>query len=377
MAADTSTNGLDLIPEKASLWQESLLWSQSLSLRAGVGYKDNVALSPSNGRGSGFFTEGLDLLVFRLPVDGLEFSLSVTGDDTRYWWPVEGIDGEDAFLANAQLQKYFGRDWRAGLDLKYLYLDQVLEELVQTGGFQVVQAKGNTLGVSPFLRRNLGANCWAQIGFTAANEWWQAPLDQQTKIGAQAAIGYSYGTDSQITLAYGGQHVAHNQWLARDSYGVEIPGDLLEVWQQSLDLRWEHVWDPDKHWRSIAKLGFLYNQDNAGGYFDYYRYQGAEELRFSGGGWEVKASAGAGYYTFPVQTTASAPPPDFSPQPANPEPVSPNLRFLSLNLSLRAEHPIWKRLSAFGEYRFERVFSNASDIEYTANTVTGGLSWDF
>ena len=65
MAADSSTNGLDLIPDNPSLWKESFLWDKDLSIRAGAGYKDNIPLSPSAPRGSGFFTTGLDLLVFR------------------------------------------------------------------------------------------------------------------------------------------------------------------------------------------------------------------------------------------------------------------------------------------------------------------------
>jgi len=54
-----------------------------------------VLLSPSAAQGSGFFSSGLDLTIFRLPLNGLAFNLTVTGDDVRYWRDVAGVQGED------------------------------------------------------------------------------------------------------------------------------------------------------------------------------------------------------------------------------------------------------------------------------------------
>ena len=80
---DALTNGLELIPDKPKLWSESFLWDKDITLRAGIGYKDNVLSSPSAPQGSGFFTSGLDLAIFRLPLNGVGFDLTVTGDDAR------------------------------------------------------------------------------------------------------------------------------------------------------------------------------------------------------------------------------------------------------------------------------------------------------
>jgi hypothetical protein len=61
----------------------------------------------------------------------------------------------------------------------------------------------------------------------------------------------------------------------------------------------------------------------------------------------------------------------------NPPTIGPKLHFTSLNFSLRVERSIWKALRVFGEYRHEQLLSNAPDIESSANTATGGVSWEF
>jgi hypothetical protein len=369
---------LELIPEKRSLWTESLLWDKDITLRGGAGYKDNVLLSPSSPHGSAFYTSGLDLLVFRLPLDGLAFNLAMTGDDVRYARAVDGVEGEDSFLATAQIQKPFQEQWRSGLELKYLYLDQVAQELIQTGGVRTVVAKGHTLGVRPFIRRDLATNWWVQLEFPVSREWWQSPLDDEWKFGAQAIAGRSYGFNSQAALTYGGLYISHDDWLAREADGMEIPGTTLALWQQNAELKWEHHWDAAQLWRSTTKLGFQYTQDNGSGFFDYYRYSLSEEVRFGTKNWEIKGSAAVSYYDFPVQPSEIPPPlVDFPTQPVQPTTPGSKLQLTTLNLAVRVERRVYNSFRLFGAYAYERVLSNQSDSEYTANVVSGGVSWEF
>jgi hypothetical protein len=325
---DASTNGLELIPDNPALLTESLLWDKDITLRAGIGYKDNVLLSPTSPQGSGFFTSGLDLTIFRLPLNGLAFNLTVTGDDARYWRDVEGVQGEDSFLASAQIEKYLQEKWRIGLELKDLYADQVALSLIQTGGVSAVVAKGDTLGVRPFVRRD------------------------------------TYGRGSQVVLTYGGAYIAHDAWLATDATGTEISGKKLALWQQTAELKWEHHWDAAQRWRSITKLGFQYEQDNGGGFYDYSLYSLSEELRFTTKNWEIKGTTGVSYYDFPVQ-------------PAEPTSPNPTLYITTLNLTLRAERRVYKSLKLFGAFAYERALSDQAESQYRVNIVTGGMSWEF
>lgn len=361
--SDTATNNLDLIPEDQSLWHESLLWDKDIVLRAGFGYKDNVLLTPSARQGSAFLTSGLDLTIYRLPLDGLEANFSVVGDDIRYLRRPGGLSGEDLFLTSATVQKYFKGVWRAGLELRYSYIDQVLEEFLQTGGAQAFEAKGNILGLRPFIRRDLSSQWWVQLEAPLAHEWWQSPLDSSWKYGGQALVGFSYGPHSQVTLTGGGFYVPHDRWLARDSQGTELPGRRLALWKQVAELKWEHQWDMSNHWATVTKLGFNHSLDNGGGYFDYYRYFIWQEIRFRTKDWEAKAYATLSYFDFPVQAI-DAPP-------------APTLHLTALDVTLRVERRIYKSIHCFTAFEFEQTTSNDPTSEYTARVVSGGLSWEF
>ena len=361
---DALTNGLELIPDKPKLWSESFLWDKDITLRAGIGYKDNVLSSPSAPQGSGFFTSGLDLAIFRLPLNGVGFDLTVAGDDVRYWRDVAGVQGEDSLLASAQFEKYLQEQWRLGLEVKDVYMDQVALSLIQTGGVSAVVAKGDTIGVRPFVRRDFGTNWWIQVGLPVEREWWQAPLDDAWKYAAQIVLGCTYGHGSQVALTCSGAYIPNDTWLATDATGTEMPGKTLALWQQTAELKWEHHWDAAQRWRSITKLGFQYEQDNGGGFYDYYLYSLSEELRFTTRNWEIRGSAGVSYYDFPVQ-------------PAEPSSFSPTLYITTFNLMVRAERRIYKSLKLFGAYTYERALSDQAESQYAVSTASTGMSWEF
>ncbi|HLH54399.1 MAG TPA: hypothetical protein VKY92_12365 [Verrucomicrobiae bacterium] len=360
--AATDTNDF-LLSESTSLWNESMLWDKDIVVRSGIGYKDNVLLAPSGAQGSGFVASGLDLTLIRLPLDGLEFNLTLIGDDVRYFRAPGGLKGEDLFTANAVLQKYFGGVWRTGLELRYSYVDQVLQELLDPGGVQAVEAKANTLGVRPFLRRDLTTNWWVQVDAPLARDWWQAPLDPTWKLGGEAVVGYSYGPHSQLSLSGGAFYIPHSTWLARDASGNELAGRILSVVRYVAELKWEQQWDRSNHWTTAARLGFNYNRDNGGGFFNFYRYYALQELRFRLPNWDIKATAGASYYDFPIQLAGTSP--------------GPTLHLATFNTGLRIERRLYKALRGFASFEFEETTSNDPGSEYSYKTVTGGLSWEF
>jgi hypothetical protein len=372
---------LELIPDKKSmLLEESMLWDRDISLRAGLGYKDNVLLSPAQKHGSAFFTSGLDLLVLRLPLDGLGINFAITGDDIRYWHRVRDVDSEDSLLATARLEKDLGSHWQAALEGKYLYMDEVATELVETGGVHTVVALGHTLGANPSLKRFLTTNWWAQFEAPFDYEWWDEPLDALWKAGAQGSIGYNYGFGSQVELTLGFTYLAHQQWHARYIFGIEIPDKKLQLWRPSAEVKWEHIWDARKRWRSTSRLGFQYNQDNGEGFFDYFRYQLGEDLRFNVKDWEAKASLALSYFTFRNQTInpiAELPPQDFPPGPVPAPEPNPRLNLVTLNVTIRAERRVYKTWRLFGQYEHERGLSNQPESRYSANVVSGGISYEF
>ncbi|HWW02352.1 MAG TPA: hypothetical protein VNZ64_21820 [Candidatus Acidoferrum sp.] len=361
--ADVSTNGLELIPEGHSLWSESMLWDKDIVVRAGLGYKDNVALSPSTAQGSGFFASGLDLTIFRVPLDGPEVNFSITGDDQRYWRAPDGIKGEDLWLASARVQKYIGGEWQGGTEVRYVYVDQVLAELLLNGGIHPVQAKGNMLGVRPYIRRDFDTNLWLQFEAPITREWWQEPLDSDWKYGLQMILGSHYAQHSEFAITFGEFYIPQDHWLARDRDGNELAGKTLAVWRQVFELKWEHEWDLKRRWASTTRAGFNSDSDNGGGYFNYDRYYLSQELRFRTKDWEIKGSAGVSYYDFPVQTIGA--------------PSGPTFNLTTVDFTVRAERRLYKSLKLFASFDHEQALSNDPSSEYKANVIMGGGSWEF
>jgi hypothetical protein len=249
------------------------------------------------------------------------------------------------------------------MELRYTYADQVLEEFLAAGGAQAVEAKGHVLGLRPFVRRDLSTNWWVQLETPIAHEWWQAPLDACWKVGGQGILGFDLGSRSQLALTAGAFYIPHEQWLARDALGNEIPGRKLALWRQVAELKWDQHWDSHDHWTTIARAGVNHNVDNGGGFFDSYRYYVSTELRYRSKDWEAKGSAGLSYYDFPVQTIDTPP--------------TPLLHLATVQLNLRLERRIYKALRCFGSYEYEQTISDDPASQYKYNVVTGGMSWEF
>ena len=69
--------------------------------------------------------------------------------------------------------------------------------------------------------------------------------------------------------------------------------------------QWRHRWDEQRHWTTTTKVGWLYNQDNGSGYFDYDRLQLTQKLRWRQGAWEIAGGARLGWYYHRVQKEGS------------------------------------------------------------------------
>src|SRR6266567_2293285 len=83
------TRGLHLAPAtEPDLDDDDLapavrFWEPSLTLTFGGGYRDNVAFSHATREGSAFTRAGLEGALIRLPFDGTQVSLALSGEDTR------------------------------------------------------------------------------------------------------------------------------------------------------------------------------------------------------------------------------------------------------------------------------------------------------
>jgi len=340
-----------------------MLWDQQIALFSGVGYKDNVLLSPVNPRGSGFFINGLDLMVLRLPLDGWQVVGMVVGDDIRYWRNV-GTNSEDSFISSLRIQKELPEGWKAAWEFRALYEKQVLEITTSQGLPATALVEGDGITLEPSLRKDFQDGWWLQGAMPITRWSLAAPLDDYWEFGPIVTVGHNFGPQSDVSASYAASYQPHSDWSALDTYGRALP-EHLEIFQDRTELAWHQYWDAQRQWRSSTRAIFAYDQDNGGGYFNYYQYQFVQDLLWQTPDWQVKGSAQQVYELYPVQGVGVL----------NGQHLNRNL----LDLSLEVERRLLKHWRGFGKVEYQRGRSNYSDAagDYTATAFSFGLRWEF
>jgi len=361
--AETELSETNLIPKNTKLWTESMLWDDQISLSSGLGYNNNVRLSAFNPQGSAFFINGLDLMVIRVPLDGWQIVGAITGDDTRFWHNV-GTSREDSFLGSLRVERELPDSWQAGLEARGLYEDQVLDISTSSGAPATALVEGCGITGQPSLRKELMAGLWLKVEVPVTRWYFEAPLDDYWEFGPVATVGCDFDKSADVTLSYGASYQLHDEWVTLDEYGRPLP-QHLEIFQHKAALAWHQYWDSHRRWRSSTSLIFAYQEDNGGGWFNYYQYQAVEDLRWQTTGWEITGSAQLAYQDYPVQTI----------EPHNPQNLYRNL----LDLSLEVERLLYKGLKCYAKLEYQRAISNEAlnAGDYDGTTVSGGVRWEF
>jgi hypothetical protein len=364
-AAEAGLSETNLIPEDIKLWTESMLWDGQGTLSSGVGYKDNILLSPFNPHGSPFFINGLDLTAIRLPLDGWQIEASFTGNDIRYWHNV-GANREDLFLGTVKIVRELPNGWQAGLEVRGLYEDQVLDISTSAGTPATALVQGYGITGQPSLRKDFAAGWWLKLEVPVTRWVLDSPLDDYWDLGPVVTAGHDFGKRADLALSYGVTYEPHDSWVALDQYGgVPAQPQLLNLFEQRVGLAWHQYWDVRRQWRSTTQLTYIRREDNGGGYFNYDEYEAAEELRWQTTDWQITARAEFGDQNYPVQKIG----PHF-PQ---------TLYRDTWNVSLEAERRLFKELKAYARVEHDQAISNEAGNagDYAATTVSGGLRWVF
>jgi hypothetical protein len=361
---DNSPADTNLISANTPLWTESMLWDKQFTFASGVGYKDNVLLSAYQPRGSGYWLNGLDAIVTRVPLDGWQIVGSLIGEDLRYWRNNLGTSGEDSLAGSLRVERELPAGWQVGLETRGIYEHQVLDTSTALGVPATVLVDGEGFTVQPSLRKIYSSGVWLKCELPVTRWSFETPLDNYWEFGPVATAGLNFGQRADVTVSYGAAFQDHDTWRALDAYGRPLP-QALEILQHRVELAWHQYWDAHHRWRSSTRLIFADKVDNGGGYFNFYQYQVVEDLRWQTADWQIKASAQLAYEDYPVQGVGIL----------NGETLNRKL----LNVSLDAERRVFKALKAYANIQYESALSNAANgvNNYHGTTVAGGVRYEF
>lgn len=338
-----------------------MLWDQSINLRGGLGYKDNILLSPFTEDESMFWETAADYFLFRASNTPAKFHLFLSGEDRRYF-SSESVDKEQLVLAFAKAGRTFGENWEAGTELEYYYLDQVVDASATETIFLSFPVKSHSLGATPYLLRELPKETWAELRFEVNRQIYNEPLDDYWEAGPEVVFGKRYGYRSSAELSYAFRERAYDtrRHVALD-FGT-IPDTSLRYQQHEVEVTFEHSWDEARHWRSRLRSSYERNEDNGPGFFDYNRWRVAKRLRFVGESWE--ASIEGKFFLY-----------DYARQPLL---FGNGVRQRTeYGLSLRVEKALREDLLLFAKSEHDWSRSNSILDEYTVNMVMTGVDWEF
>jgi len=338
------------------------VWEQSVSLRSGFGYKDNVKLSGTDRQGSAFWEIGVDGVAFHLPTKGWVFSAFASANDTAYLDHSTGVNNEKFAVLAVQLTKDFG-GWRLGGGLNYTYQDQVFDvSNLETNNYGIGTVRGHTLGERFSGRKDFGP-WWGEVELSLARQWLAAPLDSSWQSGPRATLGRAIGNGSELTLSYRWNYLLFDNRQEIDAAGLPLDGTHLRFNEHVGEVAWHQFWDLRRRWETTVRLGMAFNRDNGSGYFDYDETHLAGQIKWHAVPWELSLQLRASNYEFPNQTVSDA--------------DNRMRRRTPLTAGFRLERHLYKKAKIYAEYSFEYSYGKAASDHYRANTVSGGLEWEF
>ena len=337
-------------------------WLRELAVRGSVGYKDNLLLDSKSSEHSLSIGSGADVTIARLPLDGRQFNLLVSFDDTRYP-DGQTVDHEDLLLGLAQAKVDLGFHWRLGLDARYILQNQVVDTSVTETNLEALLVQSHSLALLPNVRWMSEGNAWIELSGTAQRGLYREPLDDLWEGGPRVTFGLDYGHRSSVTASYSWNLRAYDTREELDLQQMSIPGTSLRFRQHDVEAALRHNWDKERHWRTVTRVGLQVSRDNGPGFYDYDRWYAGQQVRYVAKTWEVRTQGKASLYTFQHQAATA---------------TNQDDRYKTLvGADIRGEKRVWLNLKLFASYEYEQSLANRPVDEYRVNTVAGGAIWEF
>lgn len=338
-----------------------MLWDKTVNLRGALGYKDNILLSRFQDDSSAFWQTTADFILFRYGETPWDLTVFLSGEDRRYF-SSETVEKEQLLLSHINVGRRIGEDWKAGTELEYYYLDQVVDASATEAVFLSLPVKSHSIVGAPYVRRELPWNSHVKIEMEVRRQFFNEPLDDYWEAGPKITFEKRYGHRSDVSLSYAFRERDYDTRRHLNNEFEVIPGTSLSFQQHEVELTADHSWDQERRWRSRLRIGYERNQDNGPGFFDYDKYRLSKRFSYIGEKWEASVEGKLLLY-------------DYRTQPVLAEDETRERKEYSL--ALRLERQLTTGLLWFFESDHEWSESNLILDEYQVNTVMSGVDWEF
>lgn len=277
------------------------VWDVSSRGTVGGGYRGNVLLSSIRPVGSSFLEASADFSAIRLSESGSSLTLFLLGEYQHYFETQEGQNQGLAYAVARAETPFGGPQNIVGAEFQYLYQDQILDVSETEITERRARVLGNSFSSKPYWQHDLGHKWSLKLEGSATRQLFEEDLDDYWEGYARVRFARAYGTRSSVALGYELRHRFYDTREQYDLDGVSVPGTGLIYRYHEVAGEWQHHWDANRNWRTTLKAGFLRNEDNGSGYFNYDRTQISAGVRWQKDPWYVRLQGRAGWYWYPNQ----------------------------------------------------------------------------
>jgi hypothetical protein len=338
-------------------------WTASVSLQTGVGYKENILLSPQNLQNSAFSRTGIETLLWHVPKGAIDYFGFLNGEYTRYLRAARDSFGH---TVSHEAQGFGGLEWRYqkpdvfsfAVDGQGYYLDQVFDvsDVVAKTSIAELKAKGAKVG--PTVRWAPKSWLWVEGLGTVDRQKFQDGLND-ARIGEYAGrIGWKPSGRIELSLAETERRRAFDRRhpLPADLQDDEIPW-LLVIHEREYEGRLKTTWGGKRQWTTATRAGALKYADNGTGFLDYFERHVGQDVDWTSGQWTVHTEGAFSRKHYEQQTVGEGF--DFSPLVKD-----------VFSASARVERKLSDHWTMYGEFSWERCRSNDFTNNFIASYVT-------
>ncbi len=280
------------------------VWDVSARAEVGGGYRHNVLLTSFAPVSSPFVSVAADASFIRLSETGSEFTLFFLGEDKQYS-DVPSVNGERFASATAQLARPLGLRNKLGIELSGFYQNQVMDVSETETNRTRILVEGVGISLKPKWNHTLGHGWEMRLEAIGGPQLYAGDVDSYWEAGGKLSLLRTYGHKSELSINFQSLHWLYDGREQTDLQGDPVSGTSLAFWRPEVFAQWRHNWDDQRRWTTTTKIGWLWNQDNGSGYWDYDRLGLSQKVRWRQGNWEIAAGARLGWYLYHVQSAGA------------------------------------------------------------------------
>ena len=337
-------------------------WSYTATVRAAVGWRDNVLLSPFQPLARAYSRGECETFSHWAHQDWEAYAL-LNGEVLRYFSPPPETGGEQLWFGHAEWR---WRRWPAAqLSLKAdAFLQDAVVDLSET---ETVRTVAPVRALGGFTTAAL--RCPLPGGFTVTPLGQLRQTDYRSFAGDYAEVRWG----AQLKWQRPGLELQASAYEHRRRYddrpqvsagGRSLAGTHLRFWQRVGELKATTSWTAAGEWSLAVLAGRTENRDRASGFFDTDQRRWEAEIEWRPGAWQVTLAGERRRYVYLHQTVGTG---------TQPPSRAADYDEASLRV-VRTLTPAW---GVFGHYRWERCQSNEPGFSYRSNNVLAGVQRTF